>query len=323
MANKTIVAWDMDRIPYGLHDSIDKLLPGTKSRKIYAHKKNQKMESDKPDKSLLFSVYRWSGGVSTQPIQKLQRGIKNQLNSKTNFVIISNHPAFSETVIELISLKKHVTLIHDGKADELMDGIYSRCLGRDIQRYLRVETVKTPKKTNTTTPARRTKKKAAQPKRREKHGGKAKPVNSTIVAWDIENIPFRIHKPLKKVFPKIQKSDKFFVHNSRHKPLTDANSNYLLENGWTRHLVKPGKDSADKKIADTLKGMVDEYNKFVIITGDYGFSEIVHFLISKRKDVVLIHNDKSDKLLNTIYSRCLGKDIDRYLVMKNIDSMGK
>lgn len=128
-------------------------------------------------------------------------------------------------------------------------------------------------------------------------------MHRTLIAWDIENIKFSDYKQIVDILGDIEKTDKFFTHNKTHPPIKKENSNFLTNRGWSRFLVKPGKDSADNSISDIIQSNIDKYSRFVIITGDSGFSDIISYLLNNNKEVVLVHNEKSDKLINKIHSK--------------------
>lgn len=141
----------------------------------------------------------------------------------------------------------------------------------------------------------------------------------TLIAWDIENIKFSDYDKIIEILGDVEKTDKFFTHNIKHSPLKKENSNFLVNRGWSKFLVKPGKDSADNSISDVIKNNIDKYQKFVIITGDSGFSNIISYLLENKKNVILIFNEKSDKLLNKIYSKADKEHIVKFLSIHSVD----
>jgi len=144
-------------------------------------------------------------------------------------------------------------------------------------------------------------------------------LSRTLIAWDIENINFLNYTEIKECLGDIDMTDKFFTHNDTHIPLKVSDSNFLINRGWSRYLVKAGKDSADHNISDVIKSNIDKYKRFIIITGDNGFSEIVSFLLEQNKEVVVVHNDRSDKLINKIHLKTTKDQRDKLLTLHCIN----
>ena len=135
-----------------------------------------------------------------------------------------------------------------------------------------------------------------------------------IIAWDIENINFHVGiEKLKKV--KIEgQVRKFFVHNKKNMPLKVNNFNYLINQKWTFYPVDNKPDAADKKIQRLLKKEMKSHNKIILLTQDHGFSHVIIHMLFNNKKVLLITDNKADKLI-----RRIEKDIKETKLLKNLE----
>lgn len=140
----------------------------------------------------------------------------------------------------------------------------------------------------------------------------------TLIAWDIENIGFKNYNLITEKLGDIELTDKFFTHSEKSKPLKPEDSNFLTKRKWSKFIVKKAKDSADNFISDMIKNNLGKYDRFVIITGDNGFSNIISYLLKSEKEVLLIHNEKSSKLLNNLNEKKTIPDIHSLLTTFSI-----
>lgn len=127
-------------------------------------------------------------------------------------------------------------------------------------------------------------------------------MNKIIILWDIENIHFEIG--LKKL-EGISASKKIFVHNDKNIPLKQDKRNYLLNREWEFFPVKNKRNAADSKIISLIEKYFNDYESFVILTQDHGFSNIISKLLNSQKNVILITDEKYDKLINKIEKKAI------------------
>ncbi len=127
-----------------------------------------------------------------------------------------------------------------------------------------------------------------------------------LITWDIENISYSHYHTLKSNFSEYPK--KIYVHNNINIPIKPNETDKLAEQDWEKILVKPKKNSADVRIQNIIHSNLDNYNEFMLITADHGFSNIVIKVLKRRKKMILITLESKSKLIDKIYKKSTEED---------------